>query len=63
MDIQVTPIATGASACAVEARRQGCAAVHLDSGVGQNRAAAHRLYMRHHYRIGCHHFVKVLSEA
>lgn len=41
-----------------EAKRQGCTAVHLDSGVGPDRAAAHRLYMSQHYRIGCHHFVK-----
>ena len=46
-----------------EAARLGCAAVHLDSGVGNDRAAAHRLYMRHHYRIGCHHFVKMLDGA
>lgn len=44
-----------------EAARQGCAAVHLDSGVGSERAAAHRLYMRRHYRIACHHFVKTLD--
>jgi GNAT superfamily N-acetyltransferase len=44
-----------------EAARLGCAAVHLDSGVGSDRAAAHRLYMRNHYRIGCHHFVKTLD--
>lgn len=44
-----------------EAVRQGCAAVHLDSGVGADREAAHRLYMRHHYRIGCHHFIKRLD--
>ena len=39
-----------------EARRLGCEAVHLDSGVGADRAAAHRLYMRHHLRISSHHF-------
>jgi GNAT superfamily N-acetyltransferase len=39
-----------------EARRLGCEAVHLDSGVGPDRAAAHRLYMRHHMRISSHHF-------
>jgi len=44
-----------------EAARLGCTAVHLDSGVGIDRTAAHRLYMRHHYRIGCHHFVKTLG--
>ena len=39
-----------------QARRLGCEAVHLDSGVGADRAAAHRLYMRHHLRISSHHF-------
>lgn len=49
--------------CEEEALRQGCTAVHLDSGVGADREAAHRLYMRHHYRIACHHFVKRLDAA
>lgn len=44
-----------------EATRQGCSAVHLDSGVGADRGAAHRVYMQHHYQIGCHHFVKRLA--
>ncbi len=39
-----------------EARRLGCEGLHLDSGVGADRAAAHRLYMRHHLRISAHHF-------
>ena len=39
-----------------EGRRLGCEAVHLDSGVGADRAAAHRLYMRHRLRISSHHF-------
>ncbi|QIS20992.1 GNAT family N-acetyltransferase [Nocardia terpenica] len=39
-----------------EARRLGCEALHLDSGVGPDRFAAHRLYMRHHLAIGAHHF-------
>ncbi len=43
-----------------EARRLNCDAIHLDSGVGIDRSAAHRLYMRHHYRISCHHFSKQL---
>ncbi|WP_432538072.1 GNAT family N-acetyltransferase, partial [Kineococcus arenarius] len=30
-----------------EARSLGCQGLHLDSGVGADRAAAHRLYMRH----------------
>lgn len=49
--------------CEDEARRLECVAVHLDSGVGIDRVAAHRLYMRHHYRIGCHHFLKPLAPA
>lgn len=44
-----------------EAARLGCSAVHLDSGVGADRSAAHRLYMQRHYRISCHHFLKQLA--
>ncbi len=39
-----------------EARRLGCGQVHLDSGVGADRAAAHRLYFASGYRISSHHF-------
>ncbi|MEU4813549.1 GNAT family N-acetyltransferase [Nocardia fluminea] len=39
-----------------EARRLNCTAIHLDSGVGPTRAAAHRLYLRHHLAITAHHF-------
>jgi ribosomal protein S18 acetylase RimI-like enzyme len=39
-----------------EAQRRNCEAVHLDSGVGGDRASAHRLYMRHHLQISAHHF-------
>jgi GNAT superfamily N-acetyltransferase len=39
-----------------EARRRRCEGVHLDSGVGSDRAAAHRLYMRNRMRISAHHF-------
>ena len=39
-----------------EAKRCNCEAVHLDSGVGNDRAPAHRLYMRHHLKISAHHF-------
>jgi GNAT superfamily N-acetyltransferase len=45
-----------------EADRLACEAVHLDSGVGADRAAAHRLYMRHHLRISAYHFEKDLDE-
>jgi GNAT superfamily N-acetyltransferase len=39
-----------------EAKRRQCEGVHLDSGVGSDRAAAHRLYMRNHLGISAHHF-------
>jgi len=39
-----------------EARRLGCAQFHLDSGVGPDRQAAHRLYMNKGMRISSHHF-------
>jgi GNAT superfamily N-acetyltransferase len=39
-----------------EAQRRHCEGVHLDSGVGTDRAAAHRLYMRNRLRISAHHF-------
>lgn len=39
-----------------EAVRQACAELHLDSAVGPDREAAHRLYLRHHLRISAHHF-------
>jgi len=44
-----------------EARRQGCDELHLDSGVGPEREAAHRLYFRHHLRIASHHFARRLA--
>lgn len=39
-----------------DAKRRQCEEVHLDSGVGSDRAAAHRLYMRNRLRISAHHF-------
>ena len=39
-----------------DAKRRQCEGVHLDSGVGSDRAAAHRLYMRNRLRISAHHF-------
>jgi GNAT superfamily N-acetyltransferase len=39
-----------------EAERLGCDQVHLDSGVGPDRLAAHRLYLNTGYRISSHHF-------
>lgn len=44
----------------VEARRLGCQGLHLDSGVGPDRAPAHRRYMRHKLRISAHHFERDL---
>ncbi len=41
-----------------EARRLGCASVHLDSGT--QRHDAHRLYMTSGYVIPAHHFAKSL---
>lgn len=41
-----------------EAERLNCRQVHLDSGVGQNRATAHRLYLNSGYVISSHHFTR-----
>jgi GNAT superfamily N-acetyltransferase len=43
-----------------EARRQDCAQFHLDSGVGPDRAAAHRFYFNHGLRITSYHFAREL---
>lgn len=45
-----------------EARRAGCDELHLDSGVGPEREAAHRLYFRHRMRIASYHFLRKLGE-
>jgi GNAT superfamily N-acetyltransferase len=39
-----------------EARREGCAELHLDSAVGPERQDAHRFYFRHGMRIAAYHF-------
>jgi len=39
-----------------EARRLGCDQLHLDSGVGLDRADAHRLYLNAGLAIAAHHF-------
>lgn len=44
-----------------EGRRLGCAQVHLDSGVGSDRADAHRLYLNAGMVISSHHFARVLQ--
>jgi GNAT superfamily N-acetyltransferase len=41
---------------AAEAVRCGCTELHLDSGVGAERQAAHRIYFAHGLRISAHHF-------
>jgi GNAT superfamily N-acetyltransferase len=41
-----------------EARRLGCAELHLDSGVGPEREDAHRLYFNAGMRITAFHFAK-----
>jgi GNAT superfamily N-acetyltransferase len=46
--------------CADEAARTGCAALHLDSGVGPDRSDAHRLYFNAGMRISSHHFAREL---
>jgi GNAT superfamily N-acetyltransferase len=43
-----------------EARRAGCAQLHLDSGTGPERADAHRLYLNHRLCITSHHFAREL---
>ena len=39
-----------------EAKRLGCAELHLDSGVGPDRETAHRLYFNKGMRISSYHF-------
>ncbi|HEX8745446.1 MAG TPA: GNAT family N-acetyltransferase [Thermoleophilaceae bacterium] len=45
-----------------EARAAGCRQLHLDSGVGPERADAHRFYFRHGLIIASHHFAKRLGD-
>ncbi|SEJ10988.1 Acetyltransferase (GNAT) domain-containing protein [Deinococcus reticulitermitis] len=44
-----------------EARRLGCAQLHLDSGVGPARFTAHRLYLGRGLNLTSHHFAKELT--
>ena len=44
-----------------EGRSRGCGHLHLDSGVGPERADAHRFYFRHRLRITSYHFVCELN--
>jgi GNAT superfamily N-acetyltransferase len=44
--------------CLDEAERLGCDQLHLDSGVGPEREAAHRLYFNTGLRITSYHFAR-----
>jgi GNAT superfamily N-acetyltransferase len=44
-----------------EARRQQCRQFHLDSGVGHERADAHRLYFNAGLEIVGHHFARLVD--
>ncbi len=46
-----------------EAGRRGCDQLHLDSGVGPERADAHRFYFRHGMRITSYHFAAAVPPA
>jgi GNAT superfamily N-acetyltransferase len=46
--------------CGAEGERAGCVALHLDSGVGPERADAHRLYFNRGMRIRSYHFAREL---
>jgi len=45
-----------------EAGRLGCDQLHLDSGVGLDRADAHRLYLNSGLVISAHHFAQQLYD-
>lgn len=46
-----------------QARHDGCAQLHLDSGVGSNRHDAHALYHAVGLRIDSHHFARPIPAA
>ena len=46
-----------------EAQRRGLATVDLDSGVGENRQTAHRLYFNAGYRISSYHFDRTVERV
>lgn len=48
---------------AVEACRAGCEQLHLDSGVGADRADAHRLYFDAGMRISSYHFQRPVGRS
>jgi GNAT superfamily N-acetyltransferase len=45
-----------------EAKRLGCDQLHLDSGVGFERADAHRLYLNSGLFIAAHHFARLVRD-
>ncbi len=45
-----------------EGQRLGCNQLHLDSGVGLDRADAHRLYLNAGLVIASHHFARYVSD-
>ena len=64
-DLSTLPVARGRGLARqlldwvhAEAVRLGCGQIHLDSGVGPDRDAAHRLYLNAGYRIASHHFAR-----
>jgi kynurenine formamidase len=44
-----------------EGKRLGCDQFHLDSGVGIDRADAHRLYLNAGMVISTHHFARYVK--
>lgn len=44
-----------------EGKRLGCDQIHLDSGVGIDRADAHRLYLNAGLVISAHHFARYVD--
>jgi hypothetical protein len=45
----------------MEGRRLDCDQLHLDSGVGLDRADAHRLYLNPGLAIAAHHFARYVK--
>lgn len=45
-----------------EAEKLGCDGLHVDSGVGSSRKAAHRTYFKAGYEISAFHFTQSLGE-
>ncbi|MVN86026.1 GNAT family N-acetyltransferase [Deinococcus sp. HMF7620] len=69
-DLSTRPAARGQGHAAAllgwlekEAGRLGCAALHLDSGVGEDRFTAHRQYLKAGLNITAHHFSKRLGHG